>query len=199
MDNPLYVAMVLSVLIMLASMISVELGVTVAIVKIVLGVVAGNALGIETPERLNFLATFASVVLTFLVRTEMDPGPLRAKESFLIGGVFFLAPFPFAWGFCQLALGCEPRAALIGGIALSTTSLAVVYAVVVETGLNKAEIGKLIMAATFVTDLGTVLALMLLFVRPTLWLLAFVGVSVAAIFLMQRWSGGSSAATVTRS
>jgi Kef-type K+ transport system membrane component KefB len=138
-------------------------------------------------------------VLTFLAGTEMDPGPLRAKESFLIGGVFFLAPFPFAWGFCQLALGWEPRAALIGGIALSTTSLAVVYAVLVETGLNKAEIGKLIMAATFVTDLGTVLALMLLFVRPTLWLLAFVGVSVAAIFLMQRWSGGSSAATVTRS
>ena len=69
----------------------------------------------------------------------------------------------------------------------------------VETGLNKAEIGKLIMAATFVTDLGTVLALTLLFVRPTLWLLAFVGVSVAAIFLMQHWSRGPSAATVTGS
>ena len=200
LDNPLYVAMVLSVLILLASIISVELGVTVAIVEIVLGVVAGNALGIETPERLlNFLATFASVVLTFLAGTEVDPGPLRAKESFLIGGVFFPAPFLFAWGFCQLALGWEPRAALIGGIALSTTSLSVVYAVLVETGLNKAEIGKLIMAATFVTDLGTVLALTLLFVRATLWLLAFVGVSVAAIFLMQRWSGGFSAATVTRS
>ena len=74
-----------------------------------------------------------------------------------------------------------------------------VFAVLVETGLNKAEIGKLIMAATFVTDLGTVLALTLLFVRPTLWLLAFVGVSVAAIFLVQHWSRGSSAATVTGS
>ncbi len=61
-----------------------------------------------------------------------------------------------------------------------------VYAVLVETGLNKAEIGKLIMAATFVTDLGTVLALTLLFVRPTPWLLAFIGVSAAAIFLMPR-------------
>jgi Kef-type K+ transport system membrane component KefB len=137
--------------------------------------------------------------LTFLAGTEVDPGPLRATESFLIGGVFFPAPFLFAWGFCQLALGWEPRAALIGGIALSTTGLSVVYAVLVETGLNKDEIGKLIMAATFVTDLGTVLALTLLFVRPSLWLLAFVGVSVAAIFLMQGWSGGSSAATVTGS
>jgi Kef-type K+ transport system membrane component KefB len=188
MDNPLYVAMVLSILILLASMISVELGVTVAVVEIALGVVVGNALGIEPPEWLNFLATFASVVLTFLAGAEVDPGLLRAKakESILLGGVSFLAPFLFAWGFCQLALGWDLRAALIGGIALSTTSLAVVYAVLVETGLNKAEIGKLIMAATFVTDLGTVLALTLLFVRPTPWLFAFVGVSAAAIFLMPR-------------
>jgi Kef-type K+ transport system membrane component KefB len=186
--NALYVAMVLSVLILLASMISVELGVTVAIIEIVLGVVAGNVLGIDPPEWLNFLAAFASVVLTFLAGAEVDPGLLRAKfkESFLIGGVSFLAPFLFVWGFCQVVLGWDPRAALIGGIALSTTSLAVVYAVLVETGLNKAEIGKLIMAATFVTDLGTVLALTLLFVRPTPWLLAFVGVSAAAIFLMPR-------------
>ena len=63
MDNPLYVAMVLSVLILLASMISVELGVTVAIVEILLGVVAGNVLGIDPPEWLNFLATFACVVV----------------------------------------------------------------------------------------------------------------------------------------
>lgn len=178
MDNPLYVAMVLSILILLASMISVELGVTVAVVEIALGVVAGNALGIKLPEWLDFLATFASVVLTFLAGAEVDPGLLRAKakESFLLGGISFLAPFLFAWGFCQLALGWDLRAALIGGIALSTTSLAVVYAVLVQTGLNKAEIGKLIMAATFVTDLGTVLALTLLFIRPTLWLLAFIWV-----------------------
>ena len=188
MENPLYVAMVLSILILLASMISVELGVTVAIVEIVLGVVAGNVLGLEPPEWLNFLATFASVVLTFLAGAEVDPDLLRAKfkESFVLGGVSFLAPFLFAWGFCQLVLGWDLRAALIGGIALSTTSLAVVYAVLVETGLNKAEIGKLIMAATFVTDLGTVLALTLLFVRPTIWLLAFVGLSAAAIFAMPR-------------
>jgi Kef-type K+ transport system membrane component KefB len=188
LENPLYVAMILSVLILLASMISVELGVTVAIVEIALGVVAGNVLGIDAPGWLGFLAAFASVVLTFLAGAEVNPSLLRSKfkESFLIGGVSFLAPFLFAWGFCQLALGWDLRAALIGGIALSTTSLAVVYAVLVETGLNKAEIGKLIMAATFVTDLGTVLALTLLFVRPTPWLLAFVGVSAAAIFLMPR-------------
>ena len=95
LENPLYVAMVLSILILLASMISVELGVTVAIVEIALGVVAGNVLGIDPPAWLDFLATFASVVLTFLAGAEVDPGLLRAKakQSFLLGGVSFLAPF----------------------------------------------------------------------------------------------------------
>jgi hypothetical protein len=42
------------------------------------------------------------------------------------------------------------------GVARSTTSVAVVYAVTVETGLNREDIGKLILTACFVTDLGTV-------------------------------------------
>src|SRR5262249_53284113 len=62
-------------------------------------------------------------------------------------------------GFCSLVLGWHLHAAEIGGIALSTTSVAVVYAVMVETGLNRHDLGKLILAACFITDLGTVLAL----------------------------------------
>jgi len=75
-------------------------------------------------------------------------------------------------------------------VALSTTSLAVVYAVLVETGLNKTDIGKVIMAATFVTDLGTVLALSILFITPTPYLLLFAGISVgcvAAMVFLERW------------
>jgi Kef-type K+ transport system membrane component KefB len=81
MDNPLYVAMVLSILILLASRISVELGVTVAILEIALGVVAGNVLDIAPLRWLNFLAAFGSVVLTFLAGAEVDPGVLRAKAK----------------------------------------------------------------------------------------------------------------------
>ena len=44
----------------------------------------------------------------------------------------------------------------------------------VETGLNATRIGKLIMSSTFVTDLGTVLALSVLFITPSWWLVPFV-------------------------
>lgn len=187
MDD-LYIAMLLGMLILLASMVSVELGLSVAIVEIVLGVVAGNLLGIQTRPWLDFLAGFASIVLTFLAGAEVDPDLLRAKlkESVAIGGISFLAPFALTWAFTQLVLGWELQAAQIAGVALSTTSLAVVYAVLVETGLTNAEIGKLIMASTFVTDFGVAATLSLLFIQPTPWLLAFIAVSAIAIWAMPR-------------
>jgi Kef-type K+ transport system membrane component KefB len=81
------------------------------------------------------------------------------KASLSIGFVSFLLPFLTALAFCYLPLGWSLHAAEIGGVALSTTSVAVVYAVMVETGLNLEELGKLILAACFVTDLGTMLML----------------------------------------
>lgn len=182
----LLTALVAAVLILIASMASVELGVSVALIEISLGVLAGNALGLQSPPWMDFLAAFGSIVLTFLAGAEVDPQVMRDKfkESLLIGGLSFVMPFVGAWLFCEWALGWTRPAAQIAGVALSTTSLAVVYAVLVETGLTHTPLGKLIMASTFVTDFGVALALALLFIRPTWWLLPFVGVSVAAIWAM---------------
>ncbi len=180
-------AVVAGLLIMLASMASVEFGVSVALIEISLGVIAGNFLGLTSPAWMDFLASFASIVLTFLAGAEVDPGVMREKfkESLLIGGLSFVGPFLGAWIFCALVLGWSTPAAQIAGVALSTTSLAVVYAVLVETGLTHAPIGKLIMAATFVTDFGTAFALAALFIHPTWWLLPFLAVSVLIIWAMR--------------
>src|SRR5947209_12083967 len=83
-------------------------------------------------------------------------------------------------------LGCEWPQAQIAVISLSTTSVAVVYAVMVETGLNKSELGKIILAACFITDLGTVLALGIVFASFTVWLLAFAAATVLAVALLPR-------------
>jgi Kef-type K+ transport system membrane component KefB len=185
MDNAL-MAMIAGLLIMLASMASVELGISVALIEISLGVMAGNFLGLTSPPWMDFLASFASIVLTFLAGAEVDPQVMREKfkESLLIGGLSFVGPFFGAWLFCAWILGWTAPAAQIAGVALSTTSLAVVYAVLVETGLTHTPLGKLIMASTFVTDFGTAFALAALFIRPTWWLVPFVGVSIVAIWTM---------------
>src|SRR5207249_4388986 len=182
----LLIAVIAGVLVLLASVASVELGVSVALIEISLGVVAGNFLGLTSPPWMDFLASFGSILLTFLAGAGVDPRVMREKfkESLLIGGLSFAAPFSGAWLFCAWALGWATPAAQIAGVALSTTSLAVVYAVLVETGLTLTPIGKLIMASTFVTDFGTALALALLFIRPTWWLVPFLGVSVLVIWAM---------------
>src|SRR6266849_4750774 len=184
--DPLLVATILAFLVLLASIASVELGLSVAIIEIAAGVIAGNALGLTPPSWMDFLASFAGILLTFLAGAEVDPGVMRQKlkESVLIGGLSFLLPFFGVGVFAYFVAGWDLRQSEIAGIALSTTSLAVVYAVLVETGLTNTQMGKVIMAATFVTDLGTALALSILFIQPTPYLGVFVLVSVAVIVAM---------------
>src|SRR5439155_16808956 len=162
-------AALLALLVFVASVVAVEAAISVAIIEIAAGVLAGNALGIHGAPWLDFLAQLGGILLTFLAGAEVDPGLLRSKlgPSLALGGASFLLPFLAAAAFAAFVAHWTPRASLIAGAALSTTSLAVVYVVLVETRLNATELGKLIIAATFVTDIGTALALSLLFVeRP---------------------------------
>jgi len=170
------------ILIFISSLISLKLGLSVAIIEITLGAVAGN-LGLEAQPWMTYLATFGGILLTFLAGTEIDTGLMRAKfkESFLIGALSFLLPFAGVTAFTYYVSGWALNASLIAGIALSTTSLAVVYAVLVETGLNRTELGKIIMASTFITDMGTALALSIIFIKPTLYTAIFLAVSVLVI------------------
>jgi Kef-type K+ transport system membrane component KefB len=189
--NDLEVATLAFAVILVASMFSVELAISSAIIELIFGVLAGNFGHLSTTPWIDFLASFAGVLLTFLAGAEVDPRVLkeRPKEAIAIGGLSFLVPFIAAGLFAYFVAGWNVRQSEIAGIALSTTSLAVVYAVLVETGLTKTPIGKLIMAATFITDLGTVTALSILFITPTPYLVLFVLVSitvVAAMVLLER-------------
>ena len=188
--NIYFVAFVWISMAFVASVISVRVGISVALVEFLVGAVVGNlphaSHWVQQTEFTTFLASVGSLMLTFLAGAEIDPVSLRRhwKASVSIGVVSFLLPFLGAFAFCYWILGWTLHAAEIGGIALSTTSVAVVYAVMVETGLNRQELGKLILAACFVTDLGTVLALGGLFTRFTGMLLVFVVVSAAVLAML---------------
>jgi Kef-type K+ transport system membrane component KefB len=172
----------------LASLISIRIGVSVALVEIVLGVLAGKALGFHTNDWINFLASFGAVLLTFLAGAEIDPVSLRQhlKASLSIGTIAILFPFLGVFAFVRYLAGWNYHQSLIGGIALSTTSVAVVYAVLVENGLNATELGKLILAACFVNDLGTVLALGGFFARFDLTMLVFAAITISALCLLPK-------------
>jgi len=184
-----YIPLAVGLLVFLASIISLRLGLSVAIIEIFLGTIAGN-LGLKTEDWMIYIAQFGGIILTYLAGTEIDIRLFREKfkESFLIGFFSFLIPFIAAFLFTFCITGWSYKAALIAGIALSTTSLAVVYSVLVETGLTKTQIGKMLMAATFVTDMGTALALSIMFLKPTIYTLVFYIVSILVIFLVDKFS-----------
>src|SRR5208337_3982995 len=143
------------------------------LVEICVGVAAGalagwigkfGALG-SNLEWLRFLASSGAVMLTFLAGAELDPRVIRTKwvEVTVVGLVGFFAPFLGCTAFAYFFLHWDMRASWLAGVALSTTSMAVVYAVMLETGFNKTEFGKGILGACFINDLGTVIALGLIF------------------------------------
>jgi Kef-type K+ transport system membrane component KefB len=187
--DPVQLAAVLAAAIVLASMISVELGLSVALIELGMGVIVGNVFDLDPDAQwLTFLATFGSVLLTFLAGAEIDPDDLRERfgVSLAIGMVSFAGPFVVAGLIAHGLLDWTVKASLIAGTALSTTSLAVIYAVLVEDGLNETRIGKLLMSATFITDLCTVLALSAIFIKPNAWYPLFLAVSVLLVLLLPR-------------
>jgi len=172
-----------------ASLISIRLGISVALIEILVGIVAGNFLGIHgTTQWIDFLAMLGSGVLTFLAGAEIDPKSLKEnwKTSSIIGVLSFATPFISVWMFAQYILGWELHQAQIAGIALSTTSVAVVYAVMIEGDMSYTSMGKMILAACFITDLGTVLALGILFADFNEWMVIFVVVLALALYFMPK-------------
>ena len=188
MDDTYLIAALWMGLALVASLVSIRVGISVALVEIAAGVLGGNFLGLHTTAWIDFLAAFGSVLLTFLAGAEIDPASLRRhlRASLAIGAVSFGVPFGAAFVVARFALGWPLQGAEIAGLALSTTSVAVVYAVMIESGLAAQEIGKLILAACFVTDLGTVLFLGLLFADVSPLLLAFGAATAIAMLFAPR-------------
>jgi Kef-type K+ transport system membrane component KefB len=175
---------------LVASIISVWVAISVALIEIIVGAVAGNIVGLPLAPWVNFLAGFGAILLTFLAGAEIDPKVVRRNlwSSLGIGVIGFVASYLGVLLFARYGIGWPWPQAQIAGISLSTTSVAVVYAVMIETGFNRTEIGKVILAACFVNDLGTVLALGLVFANYDLRLAAFVATMVVSLFLLARYA-----------
>jgi Kef-type K+ transport system membrane component KefB len=175
---------------LIATLLSLRIAISVALLEIMIGVLGGNFLPLERTEWVNFLAGFGSILLTFLAGAEVDPVVLKKKfkESFAIGAVSFLGPFIGVAAFAYYVGGWSLHQAEIAGISLSTTSVAVVYAVMVENGYNETELGKLILAACFITDLGTVLALGILFANYDVHMVIFLASAVAVLLILPKFT-----------
>ena len=179
---------------LIASLLSIWLRVSTALSEIVVGIIAQLIIGavigaavLGTDETwIKFLSGLGAIVLTFLAGAELDPDvfKLKWKEAAAIGLASFFFPFVGCALGAHYVLGWDLMQSLLAGVAMSTTSVAVVYAVMLEFGFNTTEYGKTVLAACFITDLGTVVALGLIFAPFTFKTLIFLGVGVVVFGLL---------------
>src|SRR5262252_10765898 len=179
---------------LIASLISIWLRISTALSEIVVGTIAQLVIGavvgsamLGTDESwIKFLSGIGAIVLTFLAGAELDPQvfKLKWKEAVSVGFVSFFFPFIGCAAAAHYLLGWPVMPSWLAGVAMSTTSVAVVYAVMIEFGFNTTDYGKTILAACFVTDLGTVIALGLIFAPFTIKTAAFVGALVVAALVL---------------
>ena len=181
---------------LIASLVSIWLRISTALSEIVVGTIAQLLIGavvgaavLGTDESwVKFLSGIGAIVLTFLAGAELDPVVFRAKwkEAAAVGLASFFFPFLGCAAAARYLLGWEIMPSWLAGVAMSTTSVAVVYAVMIEFGFNTTDYGKTVLAACFITDLGTVVALGLIFAPFTIKTLIFL-IAGIAVFVVLPW------------
>jgi Kef-type K+ transport system membrane component KefB len=201
MENVWVLAALWVGLALVATLLAIWFRISTALTEIVVGTVAQLIIGAFVVQGglgaktgwIGFLAGTGAIVLTFLAGAELDPGIFRTKwkEAMVVGLVGFFGPFIGCTLVAYFLLHWSWRSSELAGVALSTTSVAVVYAVMLELGFNKTDFGKAILAACFVNDLGTVIALGLIFspftYKTLIFVLASAGVFVLLPFLTPRF------------
>jgi len=194
MNSIYFLAAFLFLAAVLSTILANLLKISMALMEIIVGAAIGYAafqLGLTEQLSLNadwlkFCAGVGAIMLTFLAGAELNPDVMKSKikEVSIIGLIGFVAPFAGCSLVAYYLIGWSLQASLLCGIALSTTSMAVVYAVMLEYGLNKTDFGKGLLGACFVNDLGTVIGLGLIFAPFTYRTIIFIAVTIALIFIL---------------
>ena len=142
---------------MAATLVAIWFRIATALSEIVVGTVAQLIIGAfigtgglqGNTQWITCLAGTGAIVLTFLAGAELDPVIFKTKwrVALLVGAAGFIGPFLGCTLVGHYVLGWSMRSSWLRGVALSTTSVAVVYAVMLELGFNVTEYGKSILAA----------------------------------------------------
>ena len=175
----------------LSTILANRLKISIALMEIIVGATVGYAAyNVHLTDNLSlnadwlkFCTGVGAILLTFLAGAELNPDVMKSKvkEVSVIGLIGFFAPFTGCSLIAYYLIGWSLQASLLCGIALSTTSMAVVYAVMLEYGFNKTDYGKGILGACFINDLGTVIGLGLIFAPFTYKTMIFISATICCI------------------
>jgi Kef-type K+ transport system membrane component KefB len=163
----LYSSAVIASAIIIAGIIGTRVKISSSIIEVAMGIILANVLLVKIESWLEFLATFGGLTLTFLAGAEVESALLKrkAKESGIIGSLAFIAPLMGEIVFLSLITDWTWQTKFAMSLALTTTSIAVVYAVLTEYEMMRAPFARTIIAVTFVNDILTIIGIS--FIEPS--------------------------------
>lgn len=168
-------------LILASGVLSLELGISVSVMEILAGILAGTFAGIRSSDWLDHTAAFGLLGLMFFAGFETDFAMLRRnwRSSLTIGLISFFMPAILVGGAAFLLLDMSLKASALTAIGLSTTSLALVYGSLKQEGVLKEARGQALLGAAMVVDVISMVALAVLFEGVTI-----VSLGVLALILL---------------
>ena len=95
MDNIWFASALWIGLALIAASMQAWVAVSVALLEIIIGAVAGNLVDLKLTQWVNYLAGFGAILLTFLAGAEIDVNVIRRNfaSTMAIGAVGFFAPY----------------------------------------------------------------------------------------------------------
>ena len=206
----MYTLLIVGFLIMLAGIIAVEIGISAAVLEIIMGLLAANILDITNYDEyvaLTVLANLGLLTIMFLAGFELNMEYLKGRTLPILSVAISSFMTPFILLFVSIfillpvvllgAFHATIGAALIIATALSTTSIALVYPLLKNLGYLKNEIGNIMVATAAMVDIVSMIAisvifnhsgLLMLIVIPFL-LIGFKGFPILTKLLFSRYKG----------
>jgi len=182
-------SLIVSVLIILAGVGALEVGFSSSIFEILAGTFASNFLKLGELPWIDFLSNLGLLGLMFFAGLETDPELMRKHflKSLFIGFSSYFFPLISVFYFAHHILGYSFEASVLIGIALSTTSLALVYPLLKEKGLLNHTIGQILLAGAMVVDISSMLTMSFLFEGINVYNLLFTAALLLLLFRLPKW------------
>ena len=148
--NILFVAFI----VFIVGILSLKIKVTPIFLEVIAGLIVGNFFLFEPNQTLNILSGMGILVLMYMAGLEIDFDFLKKKikPSLYIGGLNFFIPFFGISFFCYYIYNMLFIQAILIALALSTTSIAIVFPILASKGKLTQDM-KLILSSVMIVDI----------------------------------------------
>jgi len=168
-------------LIVLFGVLSLEIGISAAILEIIAGVIGGNIFEVSSLQWIDFMANYGILGLMFLAGLEVNKEELKkhAGKSVAFASCAYFIPLISIFISSIIIFGPDLRKASIIAIALSTTSLALLYPILRERGLLNLQVGHVILTSAMLIDIWSMISLTVIFAAIDYLTILFFGLLIA--------------------